>query len=90
MSNDIKKLLDEKQKIYNKILDLLEHSVLKGGGTIDFTDKVNIIDPVEESTYFNPNQALLNKLNLIESGGKMSLSEAMINSFNRIKKNRKL
>ncbi len=88
MTQEINKLIDEKKKIYEQILDLLEKEVMIGGGNEKFNIEgaINMIDNVVYSDVPNYNEAIINKLNIIINDNKISLSQAASNSFNRIKK----
>jgi len=87
MSEDIQKLIDNKQQIYNRILDLLEqkYMIMEGGGNI-IEGKITILDPPIVIKPVDRTTATLNKLNSLQSKNKFTFEQAALNSFNRIKK----
>ena len=84
MTEEIKKI------IYEQILDLLEEQIMMGGGNerLKIEGAINLIDDIVYNTTPNYNESIINKLNLIKNGNKITLSQAALSSFNRIKKSK--
>lgn len=75
MATDIKKILEEKDRIYSRLLDLLEQKARDG---LINDGNINILS----DTKLNANYSK----NIANSKKSMSLGDAMQNSFNRIAK----
>ncbi len=89
MSDDIVKIIKAKRQIYSELLDILESYTMGGGCDTHLTninDNIKIIGTIDIGK-INYDNSLHNKLNKLENGGKFTLSQAMENSFNRIKNN---
>lgn len=90
MTEEIKKLIDTKRKIYEQILNLLEEQLMMGGGNerLKIEGTINLIDNIVYNTTPNYNESIINKLNLIKNDNKITLSQAALSSFNRIKQSK--
>ena len=90
MTEEIRKLIDTKRKIYEQILDLLEQQLMMGGGyeKLKIEGAINVIDNIKHNTTPNYDESIINKLNLIKNNNKITLSQAALSSFNRIKKSK--
>lgn len=83
--NDIDKLMETKELIYNRILDLLEKKAQSGGSSnIIFFKDVVVRKP---NININQHERILQNIKIMENNNHISLKEAMTNSFNRIKRN---
>jgi len=90
MSSEIKDIIQTKKQIYEQILELLEKNAMIGGSnnSLNIDGKINIMGSVTYNGIPNHNDQILNKLSMIKSGNKLSLSQAALSSFDRIKKNK--
>lgn len=93
IKSDISKIVEVKNKIYNKLLDTLEKEAVKektksgqrGGYNMEISGQIKILGTYQLLEK-NTAEKVLHNLELLKYGGHMTLDQAKIDSFERIRK----